>query len=200
MYDLFYTKLIWPGYSPFVDGFLILYQCGICACYVVFVAANLCQVIEAETDFRVDLRLHMLFYFIPMALIMCFRNLKVLAPCSALANALILICIWWSIDISIISYMFTRFFLTALIVIMYYVFRDFPDTSDRLMVGDFKGFPLFIGTTLFALEAVGVVRLNTIINIQIPTNGCRLYPLSKIWPRQKVLVAILAFSTFQCWR
>lgn len=84
---------------------------------------------------------------------------------------------------------------------MYYVFKDFPDLSDRRMVGGWSEFPLFVGTTLFALEAVGVVYLNT-INIFNTTNvgrKCRFYPLNKIWQLRRVLVAILAFSTYQCW-
>lgn len=44
-------------------------------------------------------------------------------------------------------------------MILYYVLDDLPSLSEREMVTDIGRFPLFFGTTLFALEAVGVVRI-----------------------------------------
>lgn len=43
-------------------------------------------------------------------------------------------------------------------MILYYVFDNLPGLSDREAFGKLETFPLFFGTVLFALEAVGVVR------------------------------------------
>jgi len=43
-----------------------------------------------------------------------------------------------------------------------YMFEDLPPISDREMYGTLRNFSLYFGTTLFALEAVGVVSLENI--------------------------------------
>lgn len=40
---------------------------------------------------------------------------------------------------------------------MIYIFDDLPSVSARPTFGELQNYPLFFGTTLFALEAVGVV-------------------------------------------
>lgn len=42
-------------------------------------------------------------------------------------------------------------------MILSYVLQDLPSLSEREPFGDISEFPLFFGTTLFAIEAVGVV-------------------------------------------
>lgn len=42
-------------------------------------------------------------------------------------------------------------------MVCWYIFQDIPDISEREMVADITRYPLYFGTTLFALEAVGVV-------------------------------------------
>lgn len=69
-----------------MDGFLLFYQIGITAVYIIFVAKNIQKIVEHETDFRVDTRVHMLFYIVPYLLMISVRNLKILAPFSTLAN------------------------------------------------------------------------------------------------------------------
>lgn len=118
-----------------VDSFLIVYQLGICCVYIVFVATN----IKNVTDYYVqplDVRLYMLFLLLPLVLINYVRNLKKLAPLSTVAN--------------IITFV-------GLGIVLYYVFDDIPSIDTVDFVGTLKGFPLFVGTTLFALEAVGVI-------------------------------------------
>ena len=41
--------------------------------------------------------------------------------------------------------------------VLYYVFQDLPSIKDRPMIAPIERFPLYFGTVLFALEAVGVV-------------------------------------------
>lgn len=73
---------------------------------------------------------------LPLILMNCIRNLKHLAPFSTVANLITFI---------------------GLGMVLYYIFKDFPSPSSREPFGEYKNFPLFFGTTLFALEAVGVI-------------------------------------------
>lgn len=66
------------------------------------------------------------------------RNLKYLAPFSSVANF-----------VTIISFG----------IIAYYIFREPISLEGRVAVGTVKEFPLFFGTVLFALEAIGVVSI-----------------------------------------
>lgn len=83
-----------------------------------------------------DLRYHMLILLIPLILINYIRHLKLLAPFSTFANVITFI---------------------GLGIILYYVFEELPPISERNMFGSPRNFALYFGTTLFALEAVGVV-------------------------------------------
>ncbi|KAL1117150.1 hypothetical protein AAG570_004477 [Ranatra chinensis] len=124
------------GISPaIVDSFMISYQLGICCVYIVFVATNVKQV----ADFYwvdLDVRVWMLILLGPLILINFVRNLKLLAPFSQLANIITFVGIG---------------------ITMYYVFTDLPPVSSRDYVGEPRNYVLFVGTTLFALEAVGVI-------------------------------------------
>lgn len=93
------------------------------------------QVVDLYT-FEMDVRLYMVFLLIPLILINFVKNLKLLAPFSTLAN--------------IITFV-------GLGIVLYYVFLDLPSIHDKKLVGETGPFFLFVGTTLFALEAVGVV-------------------------------------------
>lgn len=64
------------------------------------------------------------------------RNLKLLAPFSTFANFVTLITFG---------------------IIAYYIFKDPLTLEGKEMAGEVKKFPLFFGTVLFALEAIGVV-------------------------------------------
>ncbi|XP_067003588.2 proton-coupled amino acid transporter-like protein CG1139 isoform X1 [Anabrus simplex] len=118
-----------------VNGFLVTYQLGICCVYVVFVASNLKEVADIYW-MPVNVRLYMLMLLAPLILLNYVRNLKLLSPFSTLANVITFV---------------------GLGITMYYVFRDIPSPSERDMVGQLRNFPLFVGTTLFALEGVGVI-------------------------------------------
>lgn len=66
------------------------------------------------------------------------RNLKYLAPFSTIANI-----------ITMVSFG----------IICYYIFREPITLEGREPGGELKNFPLYFGTVLFALEAIGVVRI-----------------------------------------
>lgn len=78
-----------PFYSTIVDGFLIVYQLGICCVYIVFVAQNIQVFLDDFTFFKgTSLSMYIIALFIPLCLLACIRNLKLLAPFSTLANVL----------------------------------------------------------------------------------------------------------------
>lgn len=85
-----------------------------------------------------DVSTHMLILLLPLILINYIRNLKLLAPFSTLANLITLV---------------------GLGMILSYMFDDLPSMSEREMYGSLRNFSLYFGTTLFALEAVGVVSV-----------------------------------------
>jgi len=81
-------------------------------------------------------RYYMLMMLIPLVAINLIRNLKLLAPFSQGAN--------------IITF-------AGLAIVLWYIFVDLPPISSRPLIGEPRNYTLFVGTTLFALEAVGVV-------------------------------------------
>ncbi|KAK9500840.1 hypothetical protein O3M35_002026 [Rhynocoris fuscipes] len=121
--------------APIVDTFMISYQLGICCVYIVFVATNVKQVADYYLS-PIDVRLWMLILLLPLIAINMIRNLKLLAPFSQAANIITFI---------------------GISIVMYYVFEDLPSPSTRALTGELRNFSLFFGTTLFALEAVGVI-------------------------------------------
>lgn len=92
----------------------------------------------------ITVRHYILMIVIPLILINWVRNLKLLAPLSTIAN--------------IVTF-------ASFSIILYYIFKDPAELqlSKRPMVGQVQDFPLFLGTVLFALEAIGVVS-NFILN------------------------------------
>lgn len=66
------------------------------------------------------------------------RNLKFLAPFSTFANFITLI---------------------SFGIILYYIFDVPVSTESKIAFGKLTDFPLFFGTVLFALEAIGVVSV-----------------------------------------
>lgn len=104
--------------------------------YVVFVASNIKSILDLYLEEKTDVRLIMLIILLPLILINWVRNLKYLAPFSTLANLVTMV---------------------SFAIILYYIFRE-PISFDGLdAVGHLRNWPLFFGTVLFALEAIGVV-------------------------------------------
>lgn len=86
-----------------------------------------------------DLEIYMAIILVPLILANYIRNLKYLAPFSTLANVIM---------------------FTGIAIILYYIFRDPLEFDNRVPAGKVENFPLFFGTVLFALEAIGVVSNN----------------------------------------
>lgn len=144
--------------------FLVLYQIGSSCIYVVFIASNLkavsnhlgvspglplicsrrifnvltplLQIGDTYLNNDMDVRMYMVYILIPLILISWVRNLKLLAPFSSIATSLTLV---------------------SFTLIFYYIFREAPSFEGREPVGTVKSIPLFFGTVLFAMEAIGMV-------------------------------------------
>ncbi|KAJ8919875.1 hypothetical protein NQ315_006404 [Exocentrus adspersus] len=117
------------------NTFLLLYQLGTCCVYTVFIGENVQKVLSEYFD-GVDERLIMLAFLLPLIFINYIKNLKLLVPLSSFANVL-----------TVISFG----------IILYYLIKEDITLEDRKPVGNWRDFPLFFGTVLFALEAIGVI-------------------------------------------
>ncbi|KAK4872818.1 hypothetical protein RN001_014847 [Aquatica leii] len=127
------------GFAPYsgimVNVFLLIYQLGACCVYIVFIAFNI-QAVAGVYVSGIRIEYYMLMFLLPLILMNWIRNLKKLAPLSTFANFITLI---------------------SFIIILYYIVITKPTFKGREMVSDATNFPLFFGTVLFALEAVGVI-------------------------------------------
>lgn len=115
---------------------LLIEMLGCCCAYVVFVAKSMKQVIEFYSEYDWTLTIYMLMLLPILIVINLTRSLKYLTPFSMISNTLFIIGIG-------ISY--------------YYIFDDLPPVTDRPMFASWHQLPIFFGTTIFALEGVGVV-------------------------------------------
>lgn len=78
-------KTFFSSNRVIVDGFLIVYQLGICCVYIVFVAKNVKQLVDYYF-IDIDVKIHMVILLLPLIGLICIRNLKLLAPFSQFAN------------------------------------------------------------------------------------------------------------------
>ncbi|XP_050361169.1 proton-coupled amino acid transporter-like protein CG1139 [Nymphalis io] len=131
-----WCKACAPYAAHVVNAFLLIYQIGTCCVYVVFVSENIQYVLTKHFELNVSVVEVMLYILLPLVLINWVRDLKYLAPFSAIANA-----------VTIVSFG----------IILYYLFREAPTLEGKLPAGKIADFPLFFGTVLFALEAIGVI-------------------------------------------
>ncbi|KAK4872817.1 hypothetical protein RN001_014846 [Aquatica leii] len=131
---IFFKKLA-PISPHVVNAFVLTYELGTCCVYVIFIAANIRSV--ANVYIRdLGIEVYMAIFLLPLIFINWIRNLKRLAPLSTAANA-----------ISFVSFA----------IILYYIFHNGVSVEGKETVGKFENIPLFFGTVLFALEAVGVI-------------------------------------------
>ncbi|XP_054733993.1 proton-coupled amino acid transporter-like protein CG1139 [Anastrepha obliqua] len=169
-------RFVVPITTPFVDGFLAFYHFGICCVYVVFIAENIKQVVD-ENLIVLDVRLHMCFVLIPLFLIYSIRNLKMLAPFSLVANIML---------------------LGGFCIVLYYIFESLPPISTRKPFQEISRLPIYFGTVLFAIEAVGVI-LALEENMEKPKNFVKPFGILNIGITiVLVLYALLGF--FGYWK
>ncbi|CAH0390796.1 unnamed protein product [Bemisia tabaci] len=116
--------------------FLLIYQTGTSCIYLVFIADNLKEELDLFFGGSTDIRMVIVYLLIPLILISMVRNLKLISPLASLGHIFVMICFS---------------------IIFYYIFRDIPNIAERKPVGTMQGIPLFFGTVLFAMEAIGSV-------------------------------------------
>ncbi|XP_024881850.1 proton-coupled amino acid transporter-like protein CG1139 [Temnothorax curvispinosus] len=117
-----------------INTFLLIYQMGTCCVYIVFIAKNL--QLGLDTFVKMELETYMAILLLPLIIVNYIRNLKFLAPFSTLANIIM---------------------FTGIAIMLYYIFREPLSFDNRVAFGNVTNFPLFFGTVLFALEAIGVI-------------------------------------------
>lgn len=91
---------------------------------------------DAHFEPIIPIRIYMLL-LLPLVISMnLIRNLKYLAPFSMVANMLVGVC---------------------MIITFFYVFQDMPSIQTVDWVANWRSWPRFFGTAIFALEGIGVV-------------------------------------------
>ncbi|XP_064545774.1 proton-coupled amino acid transporter-like protein CG1139 isoform X2 [Drosophila montana] len=122
-------------FSRQVDIFLCIYHFGVDCVYVVFMGKNIKKL--ADIYFKpVDTRIYMALITVPLILTFLIRDLKYLVPFSIISNVLMLI---------------------SFGLILSYFLNDLPSLSERTAIQSLSKYPLFFGTILFSIEAVGVI-------------------------------------------
>ncbi|XP_063861777.1 proton-coupled amino acid transporter 2-like isoform X4 [Scylla paramamosain] len=120
-----------------LNAFLTLTQLGFCCVYVVFIAANVKQVVDCQFPGNdIDIHGYMAILILPLLGISMIRSLKVLAPFSLLSNV---------------------FLGLGLAITFHYLLMDIPSSYDRAEFKSWKQLPLFLGTSIYAFEGIGVV-------------------------------------------
>ncbi|XP_034839562.1 proton-coupled amino acid transporter-like protein CG1139 [Maniola hyperantus] len=146
------------AYYHFVETTLILWQLGICTIYCVFVAENIKQVCDFYGQ-ELSLRLHICFLLAPLTLMGLVKDLKLLTPFSSISNILTL--------------------LGLILVFFYLVEDDVTLEEEKLKPKGLIEIPVFVGITLFALEAVGVI-LALEYNMEKPKRFVGLFGLFNV--------------------
>ncbi|XP_035436399.1 proton-coupled amino acid transporter-like protein CG1139 isoform X1 [Spodoptera frugiperda] len=141
-----------------VDAFLIIWQIGVCAIFLVFVAENLKQFIEFCGG-SMPVRLIILCLYPVLVMICLIKDLKLLAPLSTFSNLCNAV---------------------GLVLIFFYLAQgSLVFKESMLEMQSLVDIPVFIGIVLYALEAVGVV-LALERNMENPKDFTGLFGLFSI--------------------
>ncbi|XP_026742242.1 proton-coupled amino acid transporter-like protein CG1139 isoform X2 [Trichoplusia ni] len=150
----------WSGvlFYQLVDIFLIMWQIGVCAIYFVFVSENVKQVLDFYgIEYSVRFLICCCF---PILLVLSWvKDLKFLSPISSFSNVLI--------------------GLGLILVFFYLIQEELIVDDEKYRSQGIEEFPVFVGITLFALEAVGVV-LALEYNMEKPKEFTGLFGLFSI--------------------
>ncbi|XP_017496936.1 proton-coupled amino acid transporter 2 isoform X4 [Manis javanica] len=133
-----------------VSFFLIVTQLGFCCVYIVFLADNLKQVVEAVNSTTnnchyndtvlltptMDSRLYMVAFTPILMLLVLIQNLRILTVFSMLANVSMVV---------------------SLVIITQYITQGIPDPNQLPLVASWKTYPLFFGTAVSSFESIGMI-------------------------------------------
>ena len=91
---------------------------------------------KANTSFDMPIQFYLLILYLPILGLSLIKSLKVMTPFSLLANI---------------------FIMVPIAYVLYVVCQDLPPISKRTLVADLSTQPLFLGTVIFANEAIAIV-------------------------------------------
>ena len=120
-----------------ISFFLVVTQLGFCCVYIVFMAANIKEVLEVLiSGLQLDMHVYIVCIFFFVLAISMVKTLKKLYYPSLISNACIII---------------------GLGCLLTYLLTDLPSTYDRPQFTSLKELPLFMATSIYAFEGIGVV-------------------------------------------
>ncbi|XP_023932553.1 proton-coupled amino acid transporter 4-like [Lingula anatina] len=119
-----------------VNVFLNITQLGFCCVYIVFIAANIKQVVDVYVTGDLPLRVYEVFVFIVLVLFVFVKHLKWLSYFAMLANLLTAV---------------------GLIIVLQYTLRNLQPVTAFPLFADFASLPLFFGTAIYAFEGISLV-------------------------------------------
>ncbi|KAK0420499.1 hypothetical protein QR680_014722 [Steinernema hermaphroditum] len=115
---------------------MFIAQLGFCCVYFVFMADNLEDFFNTNTNIHISKGAWMLLLLVPILAICSIRRLNILAPFATAANVI---------------------YFGAVAIVMYFFLTNLKPTSSVDKVGDWRNLPLFFGTVMFAFEGVCVI-------------------------------------------
>lgn len=104
--------------------------------YIVFIGNTFHSIFSTIFGWNMQVRVYILVIMIPIFMIGQIRSLKFLVPFSGTANALILIVFG---------------------IVIFYIFKEPLDFTDKAMIADYKQWPIFFSTTIFAITGITAV-------------------------------------------
>ncbi|KAF2359652.1 Amino acid transporter transmembrane domain [Trinorchestia longiramus] len=120
-----------------LNSFLVITQLGFCCVYVVFIATNIKQVFDVIFPGGLwDLHAYIAIISVPVLALSMIKTLKKLYYPSLLSNVLI---------------------ITGLVLLLVYLLQDLPNAKDRKQFSSWEAIPLFLSTSIYAFEGIGVV-------------------------------------------
>ncbi|XP_018022023.1 proton-coupled amino acid transporter 2-like [Hyalella azteca] len=120
-----------------LNSFLVITQLGFCCVYIVFIATNIKQVVDVLSPGAVwDLHAYIAIVSLPILALSMVKTLTKLYYPSLASNVLILV---------------------GLVLILTYLLHDLPNAEDRKQFSSWEDLPLFLSTSIYAFEGIGVV-------------------------------------------
>uniref|UniRef100_A0A914WMU9 Amino acid transporter transmembrane domain-containing protein n=1 Tax=Plectus sambesii TaxID=2011161 RepID=A0A914WMU9_9BILA len=126
------------GYAAkqLVNATMFIAQLGFCCVYFVFMADNLKQFFDENSQIRISQAGWIAMLLIPILGLCSIRHLSELAPLSFITNFM---------------------YVIAVSIVAWYLFTDPLPSSSLPAVGNWRSIPLFLGTVMFSFEGVAVV-------------------------------------------
>ncbi|CAI5444639.1 unnamed protein product [Caenorhabditis angaria] len=123
-------------FKQLVNVNMFISQLGFCCVYFVFMADNLEDFFNNNTNIHLSKAVWMLILLIPMLSICSIRRLSILAPFAMAANFV---------------------YVVAVAIVLFFFLSNLKPVSSLPWFGKLTDLPLFFGTVMFAFEGVAVI-------------------------------------------